>query len=310
MSFKERRQNDISKIYTTGTTAFALLSLLLGQPFSAHAAIFEQLDNGMIVPIGGVSADTPLKDTSNQYIGSPSENSPDVFVASAADSTKDRAAKSTAVILDAPAAVYQSSRSSGSPAMRITGRRADLPKPRLLSTKLSEQQARMRTLAVEVAHKYARTSGVARARLDRESFVSLFTTMIHRESNFNPRAVSPAGAKGLGQLMPGTARELGVCNVYSARENLEGAARYLTAMLHQFGSPELALAAYNAGPGAVRKYGNIPPFRETRQYVSDIFNGMDRLPRDMPRQEASLTAIIESENPVEYRRRECGAVQT
>ncbi len=154
----------------------------------------------------------------------------------------------------------------------------------------------MRNLAVEVAHQYAWAAATTRARLDRAAFVSLFITMIHRESNFDPNAVSPAGAKGLGQLMPATARELGVCDVYSPRDNLEGSARYLTAMLHQFGSAELALAAYNAGPGNVRMYGTIPPFRENRQYISDIFNGMKRLPRDALLQEASraITAVVES----------------
>jgi hypothetical protein len=78
--------------------------------------------------------------------------------------------------------------------------------------------------------------------------------------------------------MPATARELGVCDAFSARQNLDGAARYLTSMLDRFGSPELALAAYNAGPNAVEKYGGVPPYRETNQYVADILNAMDRTP--------------------------------
>ena len=96
--------------------------------------------------------------------------------------------------------------------------------------------------------------------------------MIQRESNFNPRAVSPVGARGLGQLMPATAKSLGVKNSFEPEENLKGAATYLTRMLNKFGKAELALAAYNAGPGAVQKYRGIPPYRETRQYVSDIFS--------------------------------------
>ena len=136
----------------------------------------------------------------------------------------------------------------------------------------------MRRLTADVARSYARARGVTRAKLDQETFVNLFTSMIHRESGFNPAAISPAGAQGLGQLMPATARELGVCNAFSARQNLDGAARYLTSMLDRFGSPELALAAYNAGPDAVEKYGGVPPYRETNQYVADILYAIGRTP--------------------------------
>ncbi len=156
-----------------------------------------------------------------------------------------------------------------------TASRASSGRSRIRS--LSDEQLRMRRLATEVGLSYARTPGVRRAGLNRDQFSSLFTTMIHRESNFNPRAVSPVGAMGLGQLMPGTARDLGVENVFEARENLEGSARYLSSMLNKFGTAELALAAYNAGPGAVERYGGIPPYRETQQYVADII-GTSRLP--------------------------------
>lgn len=132
----------------------------------------------------------------------------------------------------------------------------------------------MRMLARDVALDFAHMSGVEKAGLNTGEFVGLFTSMIHRESNYNARAVSPAGAGGLGQLMPATARAMGVCDVFSARENLEGAARYLTIMLDRFASPSLALAAYNAGPGAVEKYGGIPPYRETTQYVADIVHAV------------------------------------
>ncbi|MGV2130661.1 lytic transglycosylase domain-containing protein [Agrobacterium vitis] len=157
--------------------------------------------------------------------------------------------------------------------------RVALPRAQRMGQSWSAEQQRMRTMATEVALSYSRRPGVIRAQLDRDAFVALFTTMIHRESNFRPRAVSSAGAKGLGQLMPATARDLGVCDVFSPRENLEGAATYLTAMLDQFGSPAMALAAYNAGPGAVSRYGGVPPYRETRQYVADIIHAVERTPR-------------------------------
>lgn len=99
----------------------------------------------------------------------------------------------------------------------------------------------------------------------------LFLALIEQESAWNPRALSPKGAQGLGQLMPGTARGLGVRDAFDPEQNLRGAARYLKAQLDRFGgNEEFALAAYNAGPGAVQKYGGVPPYRETREYVTKI----------------------------------------
>lgn len=97
----------------------------------------------------------------------------------------------------------------------------------------------------------------------------LFLRQIKQESNFNPNAKSSAGAYGLGQLMPGTAAELGV-DASNPVDNLRGAARYLKQNYEKFGSWDLALAAYNAGSGNVQKYGGIPPFKETQQYVKKI----------------------------------------
>jgi len=97
----------------------------------------------------------------------------------------------------------------------------------------------------------------------------LFLRLVYQESRFNPRAISHAGAIGLAQLMPDTAAELRV-DPTVPQQNLEGGARYLKQQYLEFGSWRLALAAYNAGPGAVKKHGGIPPFRETKNYVRII----------------------------------------
>ncbi len=98
---------------------------------------------------------------------------------------------------------------------------------------------------------------------------NLFLRLVQQESNWNPVAKSHKGALGLAQLMPATARKLRVDPLNPA-ENLEGGARYLKEQYRTFGSWRLALAAYNAGPGAVKKYGGVPPYRETQNYVKII----------------------------------------
>ena len=97
----------------------------------------------------------------------------------------------------------------------------------------------------------------------------LFLRLIQQESGWNPGAVSVKGALGLAQLMPGTAERLGV-DPADPVQNLDGGARYLAMMYSRFGSWKLALAAYNAGPGAVEQYGGVPPFDETTIYVAAI----------------------------------------
>jgi len=115
----------------------------------------------------------------------------------------------------------------------------------------------------EIARQKARDFGVNE---------DIFLRVIQKESRWNPDATSEAGAKGLGQLMPDTAKGLGVSNPYDPIQSLTGSARYLAQQLKRFGTYEKALAAYNSGPGNVEYYKGIPPFKETQNYVNTILN--------------------------------------
>jgi soluble lytic murein transglycosylase-like protein len=100
---------------------------------------------------------------------------------------------------------------------------------------------------------------------------ALLTAVVGQESGFRQRAISGAGAMGLMQLMPETARELGVRDPFDPAQNLDGGAKYLRGLIDRYhGHLDLALAAYNAGPGAVDRYGGVPPYRETQSYVANI----------------------------------------
>lgn len=106
---------------------------------------------------------------------------------------------------------------------------------------------------------------------------NLVAAVIWAESSGDPNAVSKKGAQGLMQLMPATARELGVGNVLDPGQNVDGGSRYLRKMLDEHeGDLSLALAAYNAGPNAVRRYGGVPPYRETRDYVGRVLRVYER----------------------------------
>jgi hypothetical protein len=116
----------------------------------------------------------------------------------------------------------------------------------------------------EIARQKARDFGVNE---------DIFLKLVGAESGWNPRAKSSAGAEGLVQLMPATAQGLGVSNPYDPVQSLTGGARYLSQQLKRFGSYDKALAAYNSGPGTVERYGGIPPFKETQNYVKKILGG-------------------------------------
>ncbi|MCH2095320.1 MAG: lytic transglycosylase domain-containing protein [Rhodobacteraceae bacterium] len=124
-----------------------------------------------------------------------------------------------------------------------------------------QYRGRYKGIYLEMAREAARRHGVPEG---------LFLRLVQQESNWRPDAKSHKGAVGLAQLMPATARKLGV-DPTDPGQNLDGGARYLKQMHKKFGSWKIALAAYNAGPGAVEKYGGVPPFRETKTYVKKIW---------------------------------------
>lgn len=125
---------------------------------------------------------------------------------------------------------------------------------------IKKWRGRYRGPYLDMARKAARKHGIPE---------DLFLRLVQQESGWNAKAVSHKGALGLAQLMPGTAARLRV-DPQEPAQNLEGGARYLKTQYQTFGDWRLALAAYNAGPGAVKKYGGIPPFRETKNYVRII----------------------------------------
>jgi soluble lytic murein transglycosylase-like protein len=118
---------------------------------------------------------------------------------------------------------------------------------------------------------------------------ALLRGLIRQESNFDPNAGSPAGAQGLCQLMPGTAAALGCTNVHDPAQNIDAGARYLRQQLDAFGGDvSKALAAYNAGPGAVKRYGGVPPYAETQNYVRQVQAYADEYRRQSPQPAAAL----------------------
>lgn len=142
--------------------------------------------------------------------------------------------------------------------------RRAIPRPEILSA------------IQETAQRYGGHSALRSAGMSVSDWQILFQANIEIESAYRPSAHSPVGAIGLGQLMPATAAQLNV-DPHDWRANLDGSARYLLMMLAQFGTPELALAAYNAGPDAVTRHGGIPPYRETQNHVRRVMAVAERL---------------------------------
>lgn len=180
-----------------------------------------------------------------------------------------------------------------------SGANAQAQRRAVRPARVPASRAAYRAMAEQVALRHAGGAGPRRAGLDALTFVRVFVELVRAESAFDPRALSPKGAQGLGQLMPATARELGVRDPWNPEENLDGAARYFAAQLERFGDVRHALAAYNAGPHRVVQHGGIPPFRETRAYVAKITAAVGSTPRAAPAPSPASEGqpVVSTKNP-------------
>jgi soluble lytic murein transglycosylase-like protein len=156
----------------------------------------------------------------------------------------------------------------------------DAPAQQMVSSTVETHTARQPERAPMVNHRAAEQRKIS-ASIDRAADrfglpPALIKAVVKAESNYQVRALSPAGAQGLMQLMPATAREMGVTDPFDIDQNIQGGTKYLRRMLDQFdGDMHLALSAYNAGPGTVKKYAGNVPYTETRDYVRRVLRYVD-----------------------------------
>jgi soluble lytic murein transglycosylase-like protein len=165
----------------------------------------------------------------------------------------------------------------------------ELPAPSI-RPELKETVAKEETSLTPVELHQLLASAEATHRVDAD----LLAAVVRAESNNRPSAVSRAGAQGLMQLMPGTARELGVHNSFHPGENVNGGSAYLDTLLTRYhDNMAMALAAYNAGPGAVDRYHGIPPYRETRAYVARVIREFNRRKLEAQTRNATAQAQVQ-----------------
>ena len=164
---------------------------------------------------------------------------------------------------------------------------ATAPKPAVVAAKLTQGDL----------HQMLATAGNAH-NVDED----LLASVVKAESNGNVHAVSPKGAQGLMQLMPSTAAEQGVQDAFRPADNVRGGAGYLDWLLQRYhDNLAMALAAYNAGPGAVDKYHGIPPFRETQLYVARVIHEFNRRVKEREKQTAMMKAQVHTGQPADQR---------
>ena len=166
-----------------------------------------------------------------------------------------------------PGAAARSSASFAAQLSSATAATAAAPTASVSSAGMTESPARPSELPAGTPYAAEITAAARKHGVD----PALLAGLVEQESNFDPNAGSPAGAQGLTQLMPATAASLGVTDVHDPVQALDGGAKYLRQQLDRFGGDVArALAAYNAGPGAVERFGGVPPYAETQEYVRRV----------------------------------------
>jgi soluble lytic murein transglycosylase-like protein len=184
----------------------------------------------------------------------------------------------------------------------------DTPAPRVVSVVRSDSRSGRLVRSIVVRNKPVGINGeaasdalgagvrtlVEEAAKNLDVSPLLVDSVIQVESNYNPYAISPKGAQGLMQLMPATARRFGVTDSFDARQNIEGGVRYLKFLQDTFKDDRLAIAAYNAGEKAVTKYGDVPPYPETKSYVAKVGGKYSKAKRAA---EKSIVPVRAAEEP-------------